>query len=94
MNQLVRKKVSEPLPQIACDASGAVCTMFTICMQGDDFNPGGTLTGGSRTQQRSTLAKVAEFEQIEAHLEKLQARPQLHTHPIPSALQGIPCVLT
>lgn len=40
-------------------------------MQGDDFNPGGTLTGGSRRQGHSTLAKVAEIEECEAHLDKL-----------------------
>jgi hypothetical protein len=43
-----------------------------LVVQGDDFNPQGTLTGGSRRQDQSILAKVKELQEIEAHLHKLQ----------------------
>lgn len=49
-------------------------TTKATCMQGDDYQPSGTLTGGSRRQERSTLAKVAELGEIEAQLHTLKVR--------------------
>ena len=37
-----------------------------ITLQGDDFNPSGLLTGGSRANQASVLAGLHELAQAEA----------------------------
>lgn len=53
-----------------------------VTLDGDDFNPGGTLTGGSRRAGGSTLARVFEWKRQAAELEShrqalLSARAQL-----------------
>ena len=47
-----------------------------ITLEGDDFNPGGTLTGGSRNRSSSVLARVHELAAAEAELETHQAALQ------------------
>lgn len=44
-----------------------------ITLEGDDFNPGGTLTGGSRSKGGSILSKLHELTAAEAELIKQQA---------------------
>ncbi len=40
-----------------------------ITLEGDDFNPGGTLTGGSRAKGASVLARLHELAEAEAEAE-------------------------
>ncbi|PSC74142.1 structural maintenance of chromosomes 2-1-like [Micractinium conductrix] len=44
-----------------------------ITLEGDDFNPGGTLTGGSRNRGASLLARIHELAQAEEQLQAAQA---------------------
>ncbi|PRW61562.1 structural maintenance of chromosomes 2-1 isoform A [Chlorella sorokiniana] len=44
-----------------------------ITLEGDDFNPGGTLTGGSRNKGNSVLARLHELAQTEEGLAAAQA---------------------
>ena len=44
-----------------------------ITLDGDDFNPGGTLTGGSRNKGSSVLARLHELATAEAELATHQA---------------------
>jgi structural maintenance of chromosome 2 len=44
-----------------------------ITLDGDDFNPGGTLTGGSRAKGGSLLMKVHKLAQAEEQLEREEA---------------------
>ena len=39
-----------------------------ITLEGDDFNPGGTLTGGSRAGGSSVLARLAQLTAAEEEL--------------------------
>lgn len=45
-----------------------------ITLEGDDFNPGGTLTGGSRNKGGSVLARLHELAEAEAQLAAAQGR--------------------
>lgn len=51
-----------------------------ITLEGDDFNPGGLLTGGSRSQGGSVLTKLHELmaaeQKLEEHSRKLAAVEQ------------------
>jgi structural maintenance of chromosome 2 len=44
-----------------------------ITLEGDDFNPGGTLTGGSRNRGASILARLHELAAAEEQLSAAQA---------------------
>ena len=44
-----------------------------ITLDGDDFNPGGTLTGGSRAKGGSVLTRLHELAEAEAALGGAQA---------------------
>lgn len=45
----------------------------SVTLDGDDFNPGGTLTGGSRANKSSVLKKLHALKSTEAEMEKLKA---------------------
>lgn len=44
-----------------------------ITLEGDDFNPGGTLTGGSRNNSGRLLARLHELAEAEGQLAQAQA---------------------
>lgn len=44
-----------------------------VTLEGDDFNPGGTLTGGSRNNSGKLLARLHELAEAEAQLAAAQA---------------------
>lgn len=44
-----------------------------ITLEGDDFNPGGTLTGGSRNNSGRLLARLHELAEAEGQLAAAQA---------------------
>ena len=51
-----------------------------ITLDGDDFNPGGTLTGGSRSKGSSVLARLHELSTTEAELAMHQAAQHQADH--------------
>jgi structural maintenance of chromosome 2 len=41
-----------------------------VSLQGDDYNPSGTMTGGSRGNNASVLARLEELNRVEEELER------------------------
>lgn len=75
----IRAHPTTPLPT-AQDSATAKKLAFArevntrcITLDGDDFNPGGTLTGGSRNKGASVLARLHELAQAEEALAAAQA---------------------
>ena len=68
-----------------------------ITIEGDDFNPGGTLTGGSRTGGSSVLARLAQLttaeEELGVHREALAAAQRALQAMAAAAKQYAKCVL-
>jgi structural maintenance of chromosome 2 len=49
-----------------------------VSLQGDDYNPAGTMTGGSRGDRAPVLTRLHEIAKIEEQLERHEARCPLH----------------
>jgi structural maintenance of chromosome 2 len=58
------------------EASDVSCR--AISLQGDDYSPAGTLTGGSRGNGERLLARLAAYADAEAELLLLEVCPLLH----------------
>lgn len=65
----------------------------TVTLEGDDFNPGGLLTGGSRSGGASVLRKLHEAQQAEQEVQQLEASLQQASSPRAHVCYGC-CMLT
>ena len=50
------------------------CGVRGVSLQGDDYNPNGVMTGGSRGNTAPVLTRLLEVSEIEAQLAKHEVR--------------------
>jgi chromosome segregation protein len=72
LNQLGNVIISDTLENANAISKATFSRYKIVCLEGDVVNVGGSMSGGSRQQQRSTLLQKTELDSVSMQLEKLE----------------------